>query len=113
MDLSTAGNAPFSFVAEGKRLGIEPPYIGQSRRGSETYYADGLCITGCFQCRDFRNEVRESLAMEAAFAELDAMPKPADVEWDSGYSAGYRNGVRDTLNALVGAAQETLDALNA
>lgn len=57
-----------AFLAEARRLGINiPEYVPSSSRVSFKQYDDeGLCVSNCVICRDFRNEVRAALELEAA-----------------------------------------------
>jgi hypothetical protein len=91
-----------AFIAEAKRLGItripnvSDLYWRAEARGLD---AEGLCITGCPQCRDFRNEVRAALAKEEEeAARFIQWPSDTFIDWylsDAPYVdalRGYTNG---------------------
>lgn len=55
-----------AFIAEGKRLGIPAPDIGNPEFAQSEWQFDdeGLCVTGCYPCRAYRNKVRAALEDE-------------------------------------------------
>jgi hypothetical protein len=95
------------YIEEAHRLGVAVPvgleYGGLRNRAKDD---EGLCISGCYSCRTFRNTVRAALEAERAQAVLCTLPtdRDLDVEWDAGYSAGFEVGYRQ-------ARDEALEAL--
>lgn len=85
-----------AFIAEGKRLGIDAPYLSGSITRPKD--AEGLCITDCGPCRKFRNEVREALAAEQA-EEESLLALRARV-WQDWFRAGREQGIIDALDAI-------------
>jgi hypothetical protein len=93
------------YIEEAHRLGIAVPqglaYGGLRNRAKDD---EGLCISGCYSCRTFRNTVRAALEAERAQAVLCTLPTFSDAEWDAGFSAGlavgYSRARDEALEAL-------------
>jgi hypothetical protein len=104
-----------AYLAEGARLGVFHP-SDTGRLGRDIIQSpfakvkddEGLCVTGCVTCRQFRNEVREAMreeeaAIAAIFAPLDEFLAAHGCPCDEGSfdyddlndndTAGFENGL--------------------
>lgn len=83
-----------SYVSEAKRLGITPR-PAQMPRADAPVSGEGLHITGCDWCRQFRNDVR---------AALEAERRAEEVKYDAAFAEGYERGksagIREVMTNL-------------
>jgi hypothetical protein len=100
------------YIAEARRLGVAVPYMlaygGLRSRAKDD---EGLCISGCPDCRKFRNAVRGAMQSEEddrrdarrrAQATMSLLVSSSD-KYAEGYAAGYEDG---RLNVIAVISQD-------
>lgn len=88
-----------AFIAEGERLGLADIPDVSYRIGYENTDSEGLCITGCPPCREYRNSVREALTAERA-AEAAMVQRIEDFEREEFHAVEAAVELQDHLNLL-------------
>jgi hypothetical protein len=95
-----------AYIAEAERLtaaGFPPARLAPSYlsgvKGEGNFDAEGLCVSGCTGCRDFRNAVRDALTAEAASIAAEVQ-RIEDFEREEFHAVEAAVELQDHLNLL-------------